>query len=90
MSSKSDCGCRKTLKAVNNAIAHIEWLTRIREAADTVVREYKMQWPIYRLTQAIEILEITLQDYDEFTSNNEQSRIDLPEMSNLCEPREGG
>ena len=85
------CDCqnpaRKLYRSLNNAIAHIEWLNCIRDAAENVVREHHLQWPAYRMTQAIETLEIALANYADFTSNNEQSDISVPALSDLCEPR---
>jgi hypothetical protein len=94
MTCEDNCNClnpnRALLRALNNAIAHIDWLANIREAAEAVVREHQLQWPRYRLTQAIEILEIALENYVEFTENNERSDYSLPPVPDLCEPRKGG
>jgi len=68
-------------------MAHIEWLNCVRDNALKVLYEYKLQWPPHRLANAVNMLEIALQNYDDFTSNNEQSDISIPEMPDLCEPR---
>jgi hypothetical protein len=86
MNSENACDCRKILKALNNAIIHIDWLNCVAENARAVVQEYHLQWPPHRLKNAIEILEIALNNYDDFRSNNEKSDISIPEMPDMREP----
>jgi len=76
------------LRSINNALAHIEWMNCVREASEAVIYEYKLQWPPHRLANAIEMLEIALQNYADFTSNNEKSDISVPTLPDLCEPCE--
>ena len=69
-------------------MAHIEWLLNIREAAQTVIDEYHLSWPSYRLNNAIAYLKIALSNYDDFTANNEQSNLSLPDLPDLRGPSE--